>query len=998
MSKIYYAIQITTDQTSLSDSDYGLTDGIFRFITGRPDYDGTPTYPTYEDGSDNTHVWYEGLITADGLGKSSRTIDISTTGQYGTLSGFNFSLVNHSKFMEFVNTNNIRLIGRSLIKYVVIDDVFYQAWQGICSNAPFSEKYYTVSAIDDYKKIHKPIPPKYVNPTAFSPGQNSQGDTIPVTLGKVPFAQLKTITRDAEYETLAANDEFIQRQYVDWNNGIIGVSVNPLSPLLTPLAAAISMDISSNQQRFRLLTPGIQFTENELAGKYLVVKSGERAPIGSMFEIAGNSAVSKYEYNATSPAGVQGLEEINTHYITLKEQIPSLSSVDFNKYWHYNYLTFSYISHEVPDYVWWFSIVDLQVSMVLSNDQVNEIYKENGSTPLWIYSDSAKEFRRIDDMITSSDSSNVGGSGYPGFGVFSNQINSSGELKYLFPIAAPQYRAFFDQREPNKHPKAYFQINNLSGLLEVNTNYGDNPIDFYTSSYIGAVWQTASTLHEVYLDLLFPLEYSKWDFDELYAAVDIDLNFTQNTKFSVEIQYVDPYNHALADSGPVMSFPADASAPATVYQAFSLPERWYLNGERNIIPTYSLWDRDDNDANGNQYVYREYMKIGSDYLSKILDSGTIPIIRLKFQYISDSNATGYTFIRSAGFIGEKTVSFEDGNIYARVDGETVDSSSTDNVYNLFRKILQDYDGIPVSSLDYGNLPTERVDWQPCGRQILERKNSYEYLNELCEQSFVGMFPTRTGKRKLVAWLDSTSIDATFSSSNILRDSIGSYERTNPSKIYNDFFCQYGWSVPEDRFTRSLIVTKTDSTDGFPAVSGDWQNYVMGVSPNSYADASSLFKTAHDSYDIINYQRQNPKNIQDLHWFLDNQMWQNQVWTGANVDDPAYKYLQELIYWTSLQKEDTKFSVALDSTSIRYELLQQCLFSDSFYTNSIDRTGWITSIEIDPANDKMDLQVTMTPRELQDTPSIDTIIERGTPLNDAYDMYNETGSADTVTES
>ena len=126
MSTIHYAVEITTDTTG-TDVTYGLVAGVFRFITDRPGYAGTPTYPTWEDTTNNTNVWYEGWLLKDGLSSPSRRVDISQTGDYGTNSGFNFTIRNDTKFWEFIQTNDIWLTNRSVKFYVIIDNVFYQA-------------------------------------------------------------------------------------------------------------------------------------------------------------------------------------------------------------------------------------------------------------------------------------------------------------------------------------------------------------------------------------------------------------------------------------------------------------------------------------------------------------------------------------------------------------------------------------------------------------------------------------------------------------------------------------------------------------------------------------------------------------------------------------------------------------------------------------------------------------------------------------------------------
>ena len=68
------------------------------------------------------------------------------------------------------------------------------------------------------------------------------------------------------------------------------------------------------------------------------------------------------------------------------------------------------------------------------------------------------------------------------------------------------------------------------------------------------------------------------------------------------------------------------------------------------------------------------------------------------------------------------------------------------------------------------------------------------------------------------------------------------------------------------------------------------------------------------------------------------------------------------------------------------------FKDIIYTNSVYRTGFITSIEPDIINDQLKINVMLQPLELQDT---SLIIERGPLLN--MDTITETGNENTITE-
>jgi len=142
-------------------------------------------------------------------------------------------------------------------------------------------------------------------------------------------------------------------------------------------------------------------------------------------------------------------------------------------------------------------------------------------------------------------------------------------------------------------------------------------------------------------------------------------------------------------------------------------------------------------------------------------------------------------------------------------------TETNNVYTAFRHILEDYDGIAFANIDYNNVSDYRSDWT-LGRQLLERKKSNEYLAELARQTFVGIYPLRTGYRGLKAWREDETIIATHTtaSGSIIAGSISKFEQTPISKTFNEFRVQYDYNPGADRFNKEIFIKKTDE-NAFP---------------------------------------------------------------------------------------------------------------------------------------------------------------------------------------
>jgi hypothetical protein len=344
-----------------------------------------------------------------------------------------------------------------------------------------------------------------------------------------------------------------------------------------------------------------------------------------------------------------------------------------------------------------------------------------------------------------------------------------------------------------------------------------------------------------------------------------------------------------------------------------------------------------------------------------------------------ANTVGfYVWIKEIGFWSVKSIATLDQDIYAGVKGETVandGTTETNNVYGAFKHILEDYDLISAASIDYSNLPTTRIDW-PVSRQMTEKKNSFDYLKELAEQSLVCIFPTRKGVRKLMAWRDNTTNVVNFTQANILRDSIASWTKTELLNMFNKFTLQYQYNIATKKFERSLQITNV-SAASFPLISDEtWKTYVSGLNPNSYQEAKSVWLICHDAYTKSLQESLAPDNMSKLYWYVDSG-------DMASVNDSAYKLLINLVEWSTRQKETVTFKIPLNATTLTYELLDYIHFSDDIFTNSVSRPGWITAIEADPNNSTITLSCTLEPIELYD----DTvIIERGKFLN--IDMFDE----------
>ena len=103
-------------------------------------------------------------------------------------------------------------------------------------------------------------------------------------------------------------------------------------------------------------------------------------------------------------------------------------------------------------------------------------------------------------------------------------------------------------------------------------------------------------------------------------------------------------------------------------------------------------------------------------------------------------------------------------------------------------------------------------------------------------------------------------------------------------------------------------------------------------------------------------------------------------------------------WLSRQKDYVDYSIPLTEDNLSsVELMKLVRFKDAIYTDDEYYTGWVTSLEYDTKNDKINLRVMLAPLQMQTVGGDGLIIERGILLNDI--TVTETGTnTDTVTET
>lgn len=975
MSIFHYAIEIILDGDFPDRESIGLKDNVFRFVTDRPSYDGSTIIPIWgeheRESGDIIYSWYENLLTRDGITQNpGREIDISMAGNYGTLSGLTFTLRNDVEFLEICRLYDINLCNRRVNFYVVIDDVFYQFWSGVIANNPIDEVTFQFVCQDDSQQVHKTIPPNVISPTAY-PDSTNQGDAIPVCIGNVPHAELKN-TKNLTTDPITNN----LTNSINLNN--VGTTLEPMFYKQTAafhyfdgmtgglFGHAVLNLITTN------LNSGYGFGLNELAGYYLM-ENGE----DKIYKIFGNHATIG-----------------NLTRVLFSEQLPYTMDVFNNN----NGTGYIYILdiRGLPDHpqenTKWFQIFPPDIEYKFSQIETDadkygaEIANDGlGYSAISLYNKDLSKYESIGDLIDISETDRLR--------FLTNNVNVDGVIKNYKLVKFGEYYAGDPALGSNLMWDS-FASNNPSYLPDT-TFLSRSPvrlnpqlIDYDRSTY----YETHHSLkyHFIVMDYT-DIDIS--DIESICAGIDFDTTVVTSCLMSIAVQRIDIFGKLY----PIGEYTQVGINPIA------------SDGHFNIIPN-NYYDMRHGSYGADNHTLFNDPSTGGKFVS---DNVTLPVeildwikqtgkVRVWFQcrFPVETN----TKIKEFAIFGLKTYETIKGDLFAKVEGEKVgyypDGSlnpnstipvdpytlapitPTNTVYHAFMHILEDYD--KLTHIDYHNLPLYRIgesvdgsNWY-VGRQLTEQKNSLEYLIELAKHSFVGIFTNRLGYKHLSAWLQDNIATIVHNQDNIVRDSIAGWEQTDVTNLFNEFTLNYAYNPASQKFEKSFSVKYTDDDRGFPLLTADpydriWTDYFSGFADLNYDDAKRLWEQCHTSW-LKNKTTQNADtSLTECYWFIDGSVFE------YGVQDTTLSYLQNLIIWTTRQKDTVNYAISITPECLeQLELLIPLSFADVIFTDSVARLAWIYKIELDVRNNNMLLSIIFyPPDEYEDT----VIIERGIPLND-----------------
>lgn len=1036
----WMAVEVETTATA-EDTAIGLyQDSIdskyyFRWITGRPAY-GPLNKPNGEVNPDS--LWKIGMITGlKGFSKIVRMIDIIVQGDYGSLSGCSFKIQNTpgasgKPIWQEIFDNRYYLINRNVKVYAVINNYFWQVWGGVVSKTDYDETVFNVQCEDNYKNVHRAFPPIELTAESY-PAIDPEfiGNVLPVSIGKVNKSKVMDITGKPSPQ-LICTDAF--------GNGTFTAAALELKittiPPPNPLAGSQILHLIVNDT----IWPGSQFGGAFQSTDifYLRVIRGDEQSI-----LLKGSGI-------TLQDATTGL-----NYVELFLAAPlTVDIATFNSTHAYQVG-----APGINDDVWLFEIIKMDILYLTSNNAISEyLLDSKGRTELTTFNKDKRDYTEISELMVNTDTTTGGEYPHSKVKIQNNDLDIEGEFKRLVPIQAESVKLREKTIGWNASVVSTDTTAQTNLLNDLNPNAGTVLAASFNAGASNAYFKLKYAVQ-------LPTDKVLKGLDKLYLLphfwissdiADYNISFT--------IAGFGPYALTTFNTKNTNNYPTNPRpASAGEYYNF-LPDNYYGMGPFPAANGSSLFGTAIGVGPTNVNTLFE---IPSEIISSFTEAAAVQNIEIEIiiARVGTAASSASFHFYQLGFVGTQNLNIIKDDIFVKINGELFGSEPTDNVYNAFRHIMQTYDGISAANIDYNNLPTVRNDWQ-IGRQILKRDKSSKYLKELAQHSFIGIFPTRTGKRGLNAFRENTTSVATFNESNILKEQILSFAKQTFSKAYNDFTVNYDWNPALGQFNKSIRITDVDqsafpgyyvSTVGSDVTIADFNHLYIGpnkvwaiavfnndpsswasvgnsisfvgttgvvyfakitsVNPTNkwviieypetlphgwytgtlyshggnvplwtkyasgipdYALAKILWDICHKSY--AETLTINPILI-DAHWFPDN----NNFTPGTGgTGNAVFLYLRSLVEWASRIKDIVNIRTWITADTIQMEILDAVTFSDGYYTNDVERLGWITKKKIDPGRRTIDFEIVLNPTDIETDNSIietgvgdDDIIETGT---------------------
>jgi len=898
------------------------------------------------------NVWYEGLISKGSMTNPSReAAGLVKTGGYGTLSGFNFAVPqafvagSGTPFWKSMVDNDVAFLNKEVRLYSVIGDEFFQIWSGRVNNTIQTETDYKIVCKGGFKRDHKDFPPNTFNPKDYPNADEAfASDPVPVCFGTVPYARLIPVSGGPSFYNLVING---------------GVEHK------TAMAYSYSVGATSTTLGLRIRRYGIQpfYSANYFAGAYLFVLSGG----GSPDTTKGIRIIS----NTQGPSDM---------VFTLSEPVS-------------NFVLGTHGYSGSADQIdkWQFAIAKLETTCVVSNAEVAEFKKDiHGLPQVFNYNMQNKSYDDIKHLHNESSVTNASYNDTATMDTLSNVLSKSGNTDILFPLplisaGAEAFGELINIDASTFIPTittTFSPVANMSLVGSVASIY-----DLDRSTYLevqrtstGAAMGTGTeTSAVIYATIEIP--ESQNDASSFYFGADLEQASTaaHDQNIRIDIIFFDQYGNYATNKNFLHPGSASRDDTASWTDFNILPNEYYRlaitgNGANSED---SLFASDDGTATGE---IKTAVTLDSSIITGLQNGSISNRVVIYISMIGEQIAAAQTYklrIKQFGLLAEKSVDITSAENYTRLAGEEYNSTSSHSVYRIFRKILEDYDGISTSLIDYDNMANTRHNWF-AARQITEKKNSFEYLKELAEQSFVSIYQDRKGKIKLTAWLDRDDTAHQHDEDSMIAGSIHNWKRTGVDYLYNNFTLRWGYNPGANSYFQQYQIANVDDSTAGP----DCQ----------FEEMWNICRICYNLYNVIREFKM------DLPWYQDFEKYSNvgDSTNGVPPQDAARYFLQQCIFWLTREKRRVSYRIPMNADNATIELCDPVNFRDAVFTDSKTDSSYIAGsvekIEYDLKKDQIIITSLLDPEDSVDDGGY--IYETG----DAPDTITESGSqSDTITE-
>ncbi len=918
--------------TADTDATWGLYGGYFAWGSGR-EFSGSPTYPTGPWGTQTD--WKFGVLAMQPVVGPYMSARIGPTGGYSSMASLDVQIA-QSAFIEYLRTRGIKLNRKRVWHYVILDGVFTVWFVGVVDNTKYSETGCTLSCIDLFKWIHKDAPRVPFTAAEFPNADKATlGSQIPIPLGYVNEAELIDAGSASAYQLV----------YRAIFSGPVVVESKVTSGIQVPAPSAnIAIRLIIGNTVDTPISTG-------WVGKTLVATAGNTLKFAR--EIVSVGAPTNFTYQGAA---------FKTVVVTVSVPFGDGLGGEVDSIppsWQ----------RVAPSAGWAFQVIDYNQTRVSSEEEIKAFVG-----PLKQYEDtgfieaSATQAARYTELPDSARSGAIvlapdtGGtdlnkSVIRRFVQFSSIIFRGfygiSPSSITFPDCGLDCSVLHDRLDTKSTALSvssitgslFFEIP-LTGIVLAD----DEDAYLCVNAYLGKAsggglsWRTRLTL-------------------KMCGAIDVGKLWPNtvppyippSSPYSAEPSITEPVN----DVAEIF----DSNAPA-----YGKPANGDSTAFMKTIP--AGYFSDTSGGSGEMVAVRAAsMGSSSEVANKVLrvtdamKGNPSNALFLEVFFVTNSTvplANTQLALSEICLVVCKKINTNPPVLYSSLigqlygsawDGRRTASDPVTGIPDIIEHLIRSLDGKP-DEVDTDSFDDVSNYYRPtigpfgwfAGGQMLELKNTADWIDEICKNSMLAMVPGLDGTRRLVAWFDRMQpslVAITLDASKWVQGSLKEIEQEDAQDVYSEFQLNYDINRAGSGYNKALQINNTDQPT-FPLESGPWQEWVVG--PFYYYDALALWTAAR-----AGFLETGTKNrlVLDLPWLTDQfngDPWGATV-TGLPSTAAAVLLLSLLVRWSAYPKRFAGGRVAITSATTALRLLDTVYFKDAVLTEGKRYYGWVTDLKV-----------------------------------------------------